>query len=184
MKKRMRSLLLVCALLLSACATSPNKSTPAAASDTPKSTQIAAKPLAHEEAQSRFKQIAHVTYGLWFGLDKDNEDYEGRASIGFEVRPKAKDHGRDLFLDFTTALFTRSSSTASLFRILPSISTETAFTSISRSSRPEQTASKSRSCISTRRTVTACTNSRTPRRLDLPLQRRRAEFRAFHLPVL
>ena len=102
----MKIQLLICTLLLSACATSPNKSAPTSTSDTaagtkdPKSTQLSAKPLTHEEAQSRFKQIAHVTYGLWFGLDRDNEDYEGRVSINFEVRAKAKDHGRDLFLDF------------------------------------------------------------------------------------
>jgi aminopeptidase N len=62
--------------------------------------ELSPVPLTHEEALKRFKQVAHVTYGLWFELDAKNEDFEGRTSIHFELRSKAKEHSKELFLDF------------------------------------------------------------------------------------
>jgi aminopeptidase N len=58
-------------------------------------------PLTKEEAANRFKQIAHVTYGLWFGLEGEHPDYEGRAVVNFDLKPKAKEHGKSLFVDFS-----------------------------------------------------------------------------------
>lgn len=62
------------------------------------STRITA--LSHEEALIRSKQISHLTYNLWFGLDDEHEDYEGRAVIHFEVRHHGKELSKTLLIDF------------------------------------------------------------------------------------
>jgi aminopeptidase N len=64
------------------------------------SASLAGIPLTKDEAFARSKQVAHVTYGLWFGLEDEHQDFEGRSVVTFELRTKAKDHGRDIFLDF------------------------------------------------------------------------------------
>lgn len=59
--------------------------------------------LTREEAANRFRQVAHVHYNLWFGLDSTHEDFDGRAVVGFEVRAKAKDYGAEIFVDLDGA---------------------------------------------------------------------------------
>jgi aminopeptidase N len=60
-----------------------------------------APPLLETEAQLRAQQVGNVIYTLWFGLEGTKPDFEGRASIQFEVDPKAKIDGQDLFVDFS-----------------------------------------------------------------------------------
>jgi aminopeptidase N len=55
--------------------------------------------LTREAAHLRSKQISHVTYTLWFGLDDQHDDYEGRAVINFELKPKAQDLAKQLVID-------------------------------------------------------------------------------------
>ncbi|HAR42673.1 MAG TPA: hypothetical protein DCS07_08620 [Bdellovibrionales bacterium] len=56
--------------------------------------------LTREEAILRAKQIAGVSYTLWFGLDRDNPDFEGRLVAIFELRNRPKDLAHGLFIDF------------------------------------------------------------------------------------
>jgi aminopeptidase N len=56
--------------------------------------------LTRELAHRRSHQIGHVSYTLWFGLGSQSDDYEGRAVIRFELKPKAQDHGKQLWIDF------------------------------------------------------------------------------------
>ena len=60
--------------------------------------------LSRADAAIRSHQVAHVSYVLWFGLDGNHEDYEGRTVINFELKSKAKEHGRKLALDFEEGL--------------------------------------------------------------------------------
>jgi aminopeptidase N len=55
--------------------------------------------LTREAAVIRAHQIGHVHYNLWIGLDGD-DDYEGRVTIRFELKSKAKDASDKLYLDF------------------------------------------------------------------------------------
>lgn len=56
--------------------------------------------ITREMAHLRAKQIAHPTYNLWFGLDDIHEDYEGRAVIHFELKPKGHELSKKLLIDF------------------------------------------------------------------------------------
>ncbi|MCM2278479.1 MAG: aminopeptidase N [Oligoflexia bacterium] len=56
--------------------------------------------LSFEEAHARARQIQRPTYNLWLGLDAEHSDFEGRAVINFDLRNKAKDFGKTLFLEF------------------------------------------------------------------------------------
>ncbi|MCM2324235.1 MAG: ERAP1-like C-terminal domain-containing protein [Oligoflexia bacterium] len=87
-------------LLLSACA-SPNVPPKESPSITAPENPVGPRStLTHEEAQTRSRQILRPTYNLWFGLDADHDDYEGRAVINFDLRPKARDASKTVFLDF------------------------------------------------------------------------------------
>jgi aminopeptidase N len=55
--------------------------------------------LSREAAHLRSKQISHVTYTLWFGLDESHDDYEARTVINFELKPKAQDLSNRLLID-------------------------------------------------------------------------------------
>jgi aminopeptidase N len=63
-------------------------------------TQSRPTALSRETAHLRARQLARVTYTLWFGLDETHEDYEGRAVINFELRQQGKDLGKPVLLDF------------------------------------------------------------------------------------
>jgi aminopeptidase N len=99
---------LTCLLFFLAACSSPSKqkqktesTPPSSSADSTKSEGSLPNGLTHEEAMIRSKQIAHVTYELWFGLEDVHSDYEGRAVVNFELRPKAHEHGKSLFLDFS-----------------------------------------------------------------------------------
>jgi aminopeptidase N len=62
--------------------------------------------LSRREAASRSKQIGHVAYNLYFGLDAEHDDFEGRTVINFDLKPRAKDHGTHVFLDFEDGIIT------------------------------------------------------------------------------
>ncbi len=57
--------------------------------------------LTREQAMYRSKQIGGVTYNLWFGLDEEHLDFQGRSVIRFELKPTGKDILSTLRLDFT-----------------------------------------------------------------------------------
>jgi aminopeptidase N len=95
--------ILVClaVLALSGCSSSPTKPTSSAATaKTPVGAEFTPTPLTKDEAFTRSKQVGHPAYELWFGLNTDPEDYEGRVVVGFDLKPKATDHGSNLFIDF------------------------------------------------------------------------------------
>jgi len=54
-------------------------------------------PLTREMASARARQVHNVSYDLWFGLDADQEDYQGRAVIDFDLDENAEG---DLYVDF------------------------------------------------------------------------------------
>lgn len=56
--------------------------------------------LTHEGALSRFKQIQKVNYNLWFHLDSENQMFQGKAVILFDLKPHAKDFGNQVVIDF------------------------------------------------------------------------------------
>src|SRR6185369_10920910 len=70
--KRAIPCLALMTLIMAACSSSKPALKPDGKPE-PKTTihGLSPKPLTHEEAQTRFKQVAHVTYGLWFGLDQE-----------------------------------------------------------------------------------------------------------------
>lgn len=90
--------------VLAACSTAPLKNT---SSHEGEQSFSQSKPgsLSYEEAALRTKQIARPTYTLWFGFDKTTktnpgETFEGRAVLNFELRAKAKNLSKTLFIDF------------------------------------------------------------------------------------
>src|SRR4051812_37785062 len=56
--------------------------------------------LSRTEAHLRARQIGRVTYNLWFGLDANHSDFEGRAVVSFDLRAQAKDLSKTLTMDF------------------------------------------------------------------------------------
>jgi len=60
--------------------------------------------LSRKDAAARSKQIGHISYTLYFGLDAEHDDFEGRTVINFDLKAKAKDHGSRVFLDFADGL--------------------------------------------------------------------------------
>jgi aminopeptidase N len=48
-------------------------------------------------ASARARQVSGVSYALWFGLDADRGEYDGRVAIRFDL---AKDAAGDLLVDF------------------------------------------------------------------------------------
>jgi aminopeptidase N len=94
---------IICFGALTGCSSSPQKPTPLPSESKALSGNavlLAGIPLTKDEAFARSKQVAHVTYGLWFGLEDEHQDFEARTVVTFELRTKAKDHGKDIFLDF------------------------------------------------------------------------------------
>src|SRR5262245_23981701 len=59
--------------------------------------EATASPLTREMAAARAGQLSRVSYALWFGLDAEAAEYQGRVAIGFEL---AKDAEGDLLVDF------------------------------------------------------------------------------------
>lgn len=57
--------------------------------------------LTRQQAATRAKQIGHVAYTLWFGLDAKREEFDGRVVINFHLKDKARDASDELFVDFT-----------------------------------------------------------------------------------
>ncbi|MGK5084290.1 aminopeptidase N [Bdellovibrionota bacterium FG-1] len=93
--------------LITACSTSPKKTSSPAESTapTPAATNaplVSTRPtaLSREMAHSRSKQVSHVSYTMWFGLDEAHDDYEGRMVINFELRAQARELTKTLGLDF------------------------------------------------------------------------------------
>ena len=59
--------------------------------------EASASPLTREMAAERARQVSGVSYVLWFGLDAQGEEYQGRVAIGFELAEEAEG---DLLMDF------------------------------------------------------------------------------------
>lgn len=55
--------------------------------------------LSREMAAQRSRQISRISYTLWFGLDPNRSQFEGRTIIRFELRQKAKDVGKKMLID-------------------------------------------------------------------------------------
>ena len=55
--------------------------------------------LSRQDALARFKQISRVSYTLWFGLDEESKDFQGRAILLFDLKLKAKDVSDTLQID-------------------------------------------------------------------------------------
>lgn len=49
--------------------------------------------LSHELAWLRARQLGQISYVLWFGLDEDHDDYEGRVVINFDLKDLKKAFG-------------------------------------------------------------------------------------------
>ena len=56
--------------------------------------------LTRETAAARAKQVQRVSYHLWFGLDAEREEFDGRTVVQFELRPTASDVSQDILIDF------------------------------------------------------------------------------------
>lgn len=95
MKLRTLNVLILSSLLLAACAT--GSKSPVAGAGAKDQRQ---PPLTQEEAIARFRQISHVAYTLWFGLNDESTSFDGRTVVTFDLRPKARDAGKTVFLDF------------------------------------------------------------------------------------
>lgn len=87
---------------ITACSTSSK--TPAPATDSLKAdvkpSSLRLQSLSHEAAVTRFKQISGVSYTLWFGLNSQDHEFQGRTVIRFELKPKAREQGNKVILDF------------------------------------------------------------------------------------
>src|SRR4051812_18923179 len=49
--------------------------------------------LSREAAFQRHRQIGNISYQLWFKLEGDHLDFDGKTKIQFHLKPKAKDYG-------------------------------------------------------------------------------------------
>lgn len=56
--------------------------------------------LTQTEAQNRVRQIHRVSYNLWFNVTASEGDFQGRTTLNFSLRDKARDAGSELFVDF------------------------------------------------------------------------------------
>ena len=64
-----------------------------------KATPLRPLALSHEMAANRFKQVTNASYTLWFGLDSQGNDFQGRTVVRFELKPKAREFGSKLEID-------------------------------------------------------------------------------------
>lgn len=71
-----------------------------AAEPAPPAPVIKPTSLTRETASNRSKQIGRIAYVLWFGLDPASNQFEGRTVINFDLKPKAKEHGKKIEIDF------------------------------------------------------------------------------------
>ncbi len=102
----MKKLILLSCVLFTAAACSSNspRSKPGAM-DSEGATSEHLRPSAQsrEQAQARAKQVAKTSYQLWFKLENDNgnnPDYQGHVTLQFDLRPKAREIGSQLPIDF------------------------------------------------------------------------------------
>ena len=58
-------------------------------------------PLTAQEAGARAKQVGKVRYALWFSIDGEAPEFEGRAVIQFHWKGAKAGDGDPLFLDFS-----------------------------------------------------------------------------------
>ena len=94
-----RCLPLLCSVLaLVACSTAGKKPPGSPAAAAPASKTVLN--LTAEQADIRAKQVGRVSYTLWFGLDQESDSFEGRTVIRFELKPRAPEASKDLYLDF------------------------------------------------------------------------------------
>lgn len=98
MKKPIRFSALLASVLLVACSTPKHglKTVPGGSSKP----LARALPLTEEESRLRSQQIGRVSYNMWFGLSESSEEYESRVVIHFDLKPKALELGKDVFVDF------------------------------------------------------------------------------------
>ncbi|MDR3607306.1 MAG: aminopeptidase N [Oligoflexia bacterium] len=83
------------AIMLGSCsgnAVNPQAYNPRATTAPASSGKPGVKPtaLSRELAWLRTRQIAQVAYNLWFGIDAEHEDFEGRVVANFELRDLKK----------------------------------------------------------------------------------------------
>ena len=93
--------LLSSALLCASCSTPAIKPASTEAQPQPQKTAVRTE-LARETAAARSRQIANVSYTLWFGLDEEHEDYQGRVVISFMLKEKARSVSSTLPVDFSS----------------------------------------------------------------------------------
>lgn len=58
------------------------------------------KMLSREMAAIRTRQLGRITYNLWLGFDREQPGFQGRMVINFELKSKARDYPKKVFLDF------------------------------------------------------------------------------------
>lgn len=57
--------------------------------------------LTREQAMHRSKQVQRITYNLWFGLDENEDGFQGRTTIRFDLKDRADEFDNRLRIDFT-----------------------------------------------------------------------------------
>ena len=80
--------LVTAAILAAGCAGSNAAKSydPRTASATPGKPGVPPTALTRELAWLRAHQVSQVSYVLWFGVDEEHEDFDGRAVVNFELR--------------------------------------------------------------------------------------------------
>jgi aminopeptidase N len=92
--KNLKFALLV--LVLSSCSSAvvnPKAYDPQAATHNTNKLDTRPTALSREMAWLRAHQISQVSYSLWFGVDEDHDDYEGRVVVNFELKDLKKSLG-------------------------------------------------------------------------------------------
>lgn len=87
------------AAVLSSCST-PSKTPEPTRSDAAFPTPDGfATSLSKEAATNRARQISNISYDLWFGLNENEDSFQGRTEIQFELKAKTKERGGTLWVD-------------------------------------------------------------------------------------
>ncbi|MGZ3698805.1 MAG: hypothetical protein ACXWP5_11735, partial [Bdellovibrionota bacterium] len=98
--RRLAVFSLLANLAWSGCSSAPKAPAAPAAPEAATSEPSSSTSLSREQAALRSHLISHPAYILWFSLDGTKDEFEGRAVVNFELKPKARDFSRNLLLDF------------------------------------------------------------------------------------
>ena len=91
-------LALSAALACSSAGKKSGKTSPPARA--PEPTRVDPSALARNAAVLRSRQIAKPNYSLWFRIDEGADEFDGRATLSFELRKKGRDLAALLAVDF------------------------------------------------------------------------------------